>query len=183
MDYNFKKCLELILTHEGGFVNHPKDPGGATNKGITLKTYNQFLGRKAEVEELKNISDTHVETIYKKEYWNKISGDQLPCGIDLALFDWAVNSGFKRPAKVFQEAIGASPDGYIGPKTLKQLGDQETFFDIILDICKQREKFYTTLSTFDTFGKGWLRRTEETRERSIELMEEDLYEKELDEDT
>lgn len=183
MDYNFKKCLDTILAHEGGFVDHPEDPGGATNKGITLQTYNDFLGREATVEELKNIPDEHVETIYKKEYWDKISGDDLPCGVDLAVFDWAVNSGFIRPAKVFQELIGAKVDGYIGPKTLEQVGEPETHFNIILNLCKKRQDFYTSLSTFDTFGKGWTRRTEETRERSIELMEEDLYEKETDEDT
>ena len=87
MEANFFKSLELVLKHEGGFVDHPEDPGGATNKGITHKTYSDFLGRPLEdVSELKNIPDEHVELIYKQGYWDKIKGDQLPSGVDFCIF-------------------------------------------------------------------------------------------------
>ena len=93
MEANFFKSLEMVLHHEGGFVDHPEDPGGATNKGITHKTYADFLGRPLEdVSELKNIPEEHVQQIYKNGYWDKVRGDELPGGVDFCVFDWAVNS-------------------------------------------------------------------------------------------
>ena len=100
MEANFFKSLEMVLKHEGGFVDHPEDPGGATNKGITHRTYSEFLGRPLEdVDELKSIPDEHVEMIYKQGYWDKVKGDDLPGGVDFCTFDWGVNSGPGRAAK------------------------------------------------------------------------------------
>ena len=104
MEANFFKSLEMVLHHEGGFVDHKDDPGGATNKGITHKTYADFLGRPLEdVNELKNIPEDHIQLIYKKGYWDKIKGDELPSGLDFCVFDWAVNSGPGRAAKALQK--------------------------------------------------------------------------------
>ena len=174
MQDNFKKSLDLILHHEGGFVNHPDDPGGATNKGVTLYTYSGFLGRKATVEELKNISDEEIQKIYKNNYWDRVKGDDLPTGLDLCMFDWAVNSGFQRPAKVLQNIVGVKEDGYIGAKTLEACTSflQDSYTDSMIEkITEKREKFYRSLKHFDTFGKGWLRRNEETKTESITLAQ------------
>lgn len=174
MQDNFEKCLELILHHEGGFVDHPEDPGGATNKGITLTTYSGYLGRKATVDELKDIPDEHVKGIYKNNYWDRVKGDNLPAGLDLCIFDWAVNSGFKRPARILQNIVGVAEDGYIGDKTLEAcqsfLQDSYTA-SMIEKITEKRETFYKGLKHFDTFGKGWLRRNEETKGESIMLAQ------------
>jgi len=171
MEANFFRSLSLVLKHEGGFVDHPEDPGGATNKGITHKTYADFLERPLEdVEELKNIPDEHVEMIYKKLYWDKVKGDELPGGVDFSTFDWAVNSGPGRPARVLQSLVGAKEDGVIGPKTMARIKDTDTVV-LLNALAKNRADYYRSLKTFDTFGKGWLRRNEETLEAALEMRE------------
>ena len=170
MEANFFKSLDMVLKHEGGFVDHPEDPGGATNKGITHKTYSDFLGRPLEdVSELKNIPDEHVQQIYKDGYWNRVKADQLPSGVDFCTFDWAVNSGPGRAAKALQKAAMVTQDGAIGPMTLAAV-EEELPEEIIEKITKEREEFYRSLRTFDTFGKGWLRRNEETRDFALEMI-------------
>ena len=170
MESNFFKSLEMVLKHEGGFVDHPEDPGGATNKGITHKTYADFLGRPLEdVSELKNIPDEHVEKIYKTGYWDRVKADELPSGVDFCTFDWAVNSGSGRAAKALQKAVQATPDGAVGPMTLAAVKDADAE-EIIKAIAKEREEFYRSLRTFETFGKGWLRRNEETRDFALEMV-------------
>ena len=170
MESNFFKSLDMVLKHEGGFVDHPEDPGGATNKGITHKTYSDFLGRPLEdVDELKNIPDEHVQLIYKQGYWDKVKGDDLPSGVDFAIFDWAVNSGPGRAAKALQKAVGATQDGAIGPKTLEAVEAADAA-ETVKAVADEREAFYRGLRTFDTFGKGWLRRNEETRDFALEMV-------------
>lgn len=170
MEANFFKSLEIVLKHEGGFVDHPEDPGGATNKGITHKTYADFLGRPLEdVSELKNIPEEHVEKIYKTGYWDRVKADELPSGVDFCTFDWAVNSGSGRASKALQRAVQATPDGAVGPMTLAAVKDADAE-EIIKAITKEREEFYRSLRTFETFGKGWLRRNEETRDFALEMV-------------
>jgi lysozyme family protein len=170
MEANFFKSLDMVLHHEGGFVSHPEDPGGATNKGITHKTYADFLGRPLEdVSELKNIPDEHVQLIYKSGYWNKVKADELPGGVDFCVFDWAVNSGPGRAAKALQKAVMVSQDGAIGPKTLAAVSEM-TPTEIIESITNQRTEFYKGLNTFDTFGRGWLRRAKETRDFALDMI-------------
>ena len=170
MEANFFKSLEMVLHHEGGFVDHKDDPGGATNKGITHKTYADFLGRPLEdVNELKNIPEDHIQLIYKKDYWDKVKGDQLPSGLDFCVFDWAVNSGPGRAAKALQKAVMISQDGVIGPMTLEAVKEYDPA-ELIESITGYREEFYRNLSTFETFGKGWLRRTKETRDFALDMV-------------
>ena len=171
MKENFDFCLQTILKHEGGFVDHPKDPGGATNKGITKKTYENYLRKKVSVDELKEISDDHINGIYSKMYWVPIKGNDLPHGIDLCVFDWAVNSGPRRACKELQSIIGTTADGVIGPITLSLVGNY-TPTTLVEELASARETFYRSLSNFDTFGKGWLRRNEETRNLSLGLFNE-----------
>ena len=169
MDANFFFSLEMVLKHEGGFVDHPEDPGGATNKGITHKTYAEFLGRPLEdVDELKNIPDEHVQMIYKTGYWDKVMGDELPDGLDFATFDWAVNSGPFRAAKNLQGLVGAAEDGIIGPRTMERINATDALI-LIQAMAKRRDEYYRSLKTFETFGRGWLRRNKETLEAAIEM--------------
>lgn len=156
----FLVCLPRILEHEGGWVDHVKDPGGATNKGITLATYSDWLKRKATKAELKAIPPQHVSAIYEANYWDAASCDKLPVGVDYVVFDLAVNSGPSRARKMLQQTVGTKPDGMIGPATLRAveaLGSRET----IKRLCDAREAFYRALPTFQTFGKGWLNRLRE----------------------
>lgn len=170
MKNNFEPCLQIILSHEGGFVNHPQDPGGATNKGITKKTYENFLKREVSIEELKNISDEHINNIYYKRYWNPVKGNRLPLGLDLSMFDWAVNSGPRRASKELQKVLEVSADGIIGKQTLGKIKEHDVKF-LIENLHVARETFYRNLSTFETFGKGWLRRNKETCETSLDMIE------------
>lgn len=170
MQHNYDRCLKLILEHEGGYVDHPKDPGGATNMGITLKTLEAWLGREVTKQEVKDLDLDVVKAIYKDRYWNKIKGDDLPSGVDLMVFDFAVNSGTHRAAKFLQRAVGAQSDGLIGPKTLKKVSKQDPS-ELIKKLTIRRDKFYRSLSTFDTFGTGWMRRLESTTKHAHDMRE------------
>jgi len=165
---NFIKSLETVLEHEGGYVDHPEDPGGRTNMGITQAVYEKYLNRTVTEEEMKNIKIGDVRIIYKENYWDKVKGDDLPSGVDFCVFDWAVNSGVSRAGKALQKIIGAKVDGVIGPNTLKAVESADSEV-IIQQLTEAREDFYKRLSTFDTFGKGWLSRNEKTAMLSLEL--------------
>ena len=112
-------ACECLLKHEGGFVNHPKDPGGMTNLGVTKAVYDKWIGRESTEQEMRDLTPDDVAPIYKKNYWDKVRGDDLPSGVDWCAFDWAVNSGSGRPAKAIQRAVGAKQDGAIGPMTCR----------------------------------------------------------------
>ena len=168
MQNNWIKCLETILHHEGGYVNHPKDPGGETNLGVTKRVYEDFGGTK----DMKDLTREDVEPIYKKNYWDRVKGDDLPAGLDLCVFDFGVNAGTGRAAKYLQTMIGTVADGGIGPNTLKKLNDyveEHGIEDAIKNYQSDRQKYYESLSTFDTFGKGWTRRVDETTELALEM--------------
>ena len=163
----FPKILTETLHHEGLWADHPADPGGATMKGVTLKTYSDFLGRPATKDELRKIPDDHLLAIYRKGYWDKVKGDELAAispGLAACVFDFAVNSGPGRAAKALQSLCGAVTDGAIGPNSLKQvkawvdmLGPQKA-----VDAYQAyRQHYLESLDTFATFGKGWTRRITE----------------------
>ena len=158
---NFDDCLKLILHHEGGYVNHPKDPGGETNLGVTKRVYEEWGGTK----NMRDLTVEDVAPIYKKNYWDRVKADQIPEGLNLCVFDWAVNSGTGRAAKKLQGMIGTTVDGGIGPNTLRALKlycETEGVEAAISEYTKIRQEFYESLSTFDTFGRGWTRRNKET---------------------
>ncbi len=165
---NFDVALVAVLKHEGGWADHPADPGGATMKGVTLKTYSDWLGRPASKEELRNISDDHLKTIYKTRYWDAVRGDDLPSGLDHAVFDMAVNSGPGRAVRMLQSAVGATPDGALGPKTLAAVKAQDPVA-LIETYQRNRQHFLEALPTFATFGKGWTRRVEEVKSEALKM--------------
>lgn len=156
------KFIPIVLKVEGGFVNDSKDKGGATNKGITLTTYRSFFGNSKSVEDLKNISDAQVQTIYKIGFWDKIKGD-LITNQSVANFiaDFAVNSGSVRAIRYVQTILGVSIDGVLGNKTLAALNsaDQRTFFSKLKE---QRKSFYNQIVSNNPsqskFLNGWMRR-------------------------
>ena len=168
MKDNFDECLKMLLHHEGGYVNHPSDPGGETNLGVTKKVYQEWGGTK----DMKDLTVEDVAPIYKKNYWDRCKCDDLESGVDWVVFDWAVNSGTGRSAKAIQKICGASQDGAIGPKTLALIGTQNTQY-VIEEFGKIRQDFYESLKTFDTFGKGWTRRNKETTAKALEMIEDD----------
>jgi len=168
MKQNFEQSLKMLLHHEGGYVWHPEDPGGETNLGVTRAVYEQWVNRQVMDGEMKGLTVADVAPIYKTNYWDRIKGDDLPSGLDFAAFDWAVNSGTGRPAKVIQKYISAKQDGAIGPKTLALVAENDPA-NMIQYLYEQRQKFYERLKTFETFGKGWTRRNQETLKAAMEM--------------
>jgi len=169
MNRNFQRALSLVLKHEGGFVDHPADPGGATNKGVTISTYRAYINPKGTVADLKKITDDQVATVYKAQYWDAIKGDDLPSGLDYAVFDYAVNSGPSRSAKHLQAVIGVSQDGKIGNQTLAKAKTLKTS-DTINALCDKRLTFLKGLPTWGTFGKGWSTRVSDVRSEALKMV-------------
>jgi len=118
---------------------------------------------------MRDLLPTAVTPFYREKYWDKIKGDDLPAGVDWAVFDWCVNSGPSRAARALQVVVNATADGAIGPKTLEKVNEREAS-EIIKDLHAVRQEFYENLSTFDTFGKGWTRRNKETLEQALEMV-------------
>ena len=190
MKENFEEALKLILEHEGGFVDHPADPGGATNKGITLVTYMDFIRDVVDsealvtVDDLEDIHDSDVEEIYKTRYWDKVQGDELPHGLDIFIFDFAVNAGPIAAVKTLQGVFGeCRVDGYLGPKTLAyvhkalhtdfrgckttdQVIIKQRTLDLLEQLHGQRIDYYKDLKHFEVFGRGWINRCNSTLENS-----------------
>lgn len=161
---NFDRCLALTLVHEGGWSDHPKDPGGATMKGITLATFRGYYrNNRLTKDDLRNITDAQLKEIYKARYWDAVKGDDLPKGVDYAVFDFAVNSGPGRAAKFLQKIVGVEQDGAIGALTLAAVKSPSRPVAIITALCAARLSWLRTLSTFATFGNGWT-----TRVRAVE---------------
>ena len=169
MQDNFEQCLALVLKHEGGFVNHPKDPGGMTNLGVTKKVWEEYVGHEVDEAAMRVLGPSDVAPLYKKNYWDKIHGDKLPSGVDYACFDLAVNSGVGRAAKILQQALGVSADGKIGPATLDAV-EKANPRDVATEICDLRLQFLQSLPTFATFGKGWSRRVAEVEKLSFDMV-------------
>lgn len=174
MQRNFERALEGVLKHEGGFVNHPNDPGGATNKGITLATFRRYVKRSGTVADLKRLTTKQAGIVYRKRYWDKVRGDQLPDGVDYAVFDFAVNSGPARAAKYLQRIVGAAQDGRIGPKTLAAVnayvdGNPTMRRTLIDKLCDDRMAFLRRLRHWSTFGRGWTRRVEDVRQTAFDM--------------
>jgi len=161
MRNNFGKAYRKTVAAEGGFSQHPLDPGGATMKGITLKRYSAYLGREATVEELKAIPEEHLLAIYGQGYWDKCRCDDLPSGLDVCVFDWAVNSGPGRAVKALQELAGVRPDGDVGPKTMAAVASWWAYYGpktCIAMYQNERMEYLEDLPTFKVFGNGWTKR-------------------------
>ena len=155
---NIEKALAVLLRHEGGFVDHPSDPGGATNHGITERVARQH-GYKGDMRDLPLSVAT---AIYRKQYWGMIKADQLPDALRFHVFDAAVNSGNVQAIKWLQQCAGVKVDGIIGPVTIKAAaGVSPAKYSAV------RLRFMTGLKTWPTFGKGWARRIAD----NLELIE------------
>jgi len=170
MQNNFEKCLEMLLHHEGGYVNDSRDSGGMTNLGVTKRVYDKWIDRESTEEEMRNLTPEDVAPIYKKNYWDRVKGDLLPSGLDWACFDWAVNSGSGRPAKAVQRAVGATVDGAIGKQTVALVMEKDPEF-IIDYVYTVRKSFYEGLDDYKHFGRGWSRRNKETLKQALSMVE------------
>lgn len=169
MKENFLDALAAVLHHEGGYVNHPKDPGGMTNLGVTKRVWEEWLGRDVTEQEMRDLTPEKVAPMYKSKYWDKVRGDDLPAGVDYAVFDAAINSGPGRAAKWLQECVGAVPDGAIGPGTLGKVAEADPA-ELLSKYQARRLSFMQSLPTWDTFGKGWGRRVTEVASAAQQML-------------
>ncbi|HWL05680.1 MAG TPA: glycoside hydrolase family 108 protein [Xanthobacteraceae bacterium] len=170
MKQNYSAALSRVLRHEGGFVHHPKDPGGATNQGIIQTTYDAYRRQRGlPTQSVRNLTSQERDAIYKTQYWDKIAGDRLPLGVDYVVFDGAVNSGVAQSVRWLQRALRADGlysgliDGLVGAKTLDGVDQHPDHDALIGSICDQRMAFLRDLKTWGTFGKGWTNRVREVR--------------------
>lgn len=172
VECNFEHCLNIILEHEGGYVNHPDDPGGITNHGVTKRVFEEWIGEEVTEDEMRNLSVGDVAPIYRIRYWDRMKCNNLPSGLDLCVFDFGVNAGPSRAVKYLQSIIGATADGVIGPRTLALLDDylkSNDIEDLIEKYQSDRQTYYEGLNHFKTFGRGWTRRVNETTEAALKL--------------
>lgn len=146
---NFKEAVDIIIGLEGGYVFHPKDPGGETNFGISKRQYPNL--------DIKNLTESKAKDIYKNDYWDKVKCENLPESLRLLVFDAAVNQGVPTASKILQRVLGVKQDGIIGPVTLKALSG----IPELIVLCRysiERHKHYTANSNWQSFGKGWSKR-------------------------
>lgn len=167
---NLSIALKHVLQHEGGFSNHPKDPGGATNFGVTQRVYDAYRDRAGDPRRsVRAITAGEVQDIYKRQYWDAIRGDDLPSGLDYALFDYAVNSGPRRAAQDIQRELGLKQvDGIIGQVSLAGI-EREDVYGLIERLCARRMRFLRGLKHFKTFGNGWTRRVNDVQEIALKM--------------
>ena len=163
---SFETVVHMVLEHEGGYVNHPSDPGGETKYGISKRAYPDV--------NIAELTKDDAADLYKRDYWDRIKGDDLPVGVACVVMDYAVNSGISRASKALQSVCGiANGDGVIGPHSLASVwttvkNDSEE--SVINAVTEQRQGFIRALSIYDTFGKGWERRIKETQDKALELI-------------
>lgn len=162
----FGECLAHVLRHEGGYVDHPRDPGGATNMGVTIGTLSDWIGRPATKAEVRALSRDLAAAIYHRRYWLPVRGDALGPGLDLVVFDYGVNSGPARAVRTLQAALGVDMDGVMGAVTINALAGRDRE-PLIRDVSARRRAFLRGLSTYDTFGRGWERRVAEVEAAAL----------------
>ena len=169
MKKNFEPCLAKLLAHEGGFVDHPSDPGGQTNLGVTKAVWEEWTGHPVDEATMRKLTPEMVAPLYKRKYWDKIRGDDLPSGIDYCVFDAAVNSGPGRAIKWLQEVLGVTVDGMLGPKTLlaAKIADPVATVNEYTEV---RREFLSGLPTWKVFGRGWGRRVAEVNQSATTMI-------------
>jgi lysozyme family protein len=165
---NFNSCLAFVLSAEGGYVDDPLDPGGATNLGITLRVLSEWRHTAVTKIDVQNLTRDEAGPIYRARYWNVVHGDNLPAGVDLMVFDAGVNLGSGRSARMLQAAVGAAEDGAIGPETLTAMGGHHDS-DLISKLANAREAYYQSLSTFSHFGAGWTARVNRVKQLALRM--------------
>lgn len=176
MSSKFDRAVDVVLKHEGGFSDHKSDPGGATNFGISLR-YARTLGSMLDLDgdgdvdkdDILLVTPDKAKIVYKDWFWRDVRGDELPPGLDLTVFDFAVNSGAGRAIRALQSAAGVQADGVFGPATMRAVLAADPV-DLINTINDRRLVFLRGLSTWPTFGRGWTNRLNDVHMRSLELV-------------
>lgn len=154
MHSTYDRAMQQVFSDEGGYTNDPHDPGGPTNWGITLEDARHYWKFDATAEDVKTMPKSVAEDIYAKHYALPIHYDDLPAGVDYAVFDYGINSGISRSVKTLQRAVGITQDGVLGPVTLSavHVSNPDKVIDAVYDY---RLSFLRSLSNWSHFGNGW----------------------------
>jgi lysozyme family protein len=173
MNANFDMSFDRVMQSEGGYVWDKDDAGGETNLGVTIGAWGAYLGRAIQPGEMAKLTKSDVKPFYKSMYWDKVRGDDLPAGVDYAVFDFSVNAGVARAAKFLQRAVGAVDDGSIGSGTLALVA-KITPGKLLQNFAEQKEAFYNTLAdknpTQQKFLKGWLARVDHVQTAATSML-------------
>jgi len=171
---NYPALFDRTLGHEGGYTNDPRDPGNWTGGKVGV---GKLLGTKFGIAantfphlDIKNLTVEHARRIYKGLYWDKVKGDELPAGIDWAVFDYAINSGPFRAIVGLQRALGVADDGKLGPVTLEALRKTNPR-RVVNALCDERLKLMKSLKHWPTYKKGWTRRVSEVRAAALSMTD------------
>jgi lysozyme family protein len=159
---SYDESLKRLLAHEGGYSNHPSDPGGPTNFGITIYDYRKYVKPGATSADIRAMKVEEAKAIYRAKYWDAQNCDDLPAGVDYCVFDYGVNSGIGRAKKVLQRLVGITGNGALDEATMTAVAAHEPK-QLIVAICDERMRFLKSLSTWPVFGKGWERRVTEVK--------------------
>jgi lysozyme family protein len=159
----FHEALRRLLLHEGGYSNHPSDPGGPTNFGITIHDYRKYVKPGATAADVRAMTRVQAEVIYRAKYWDAQRCDELPAGVDYAVFDYGVNSGIGRSGKVLRRVLGLADTSSVVTDAVLAAAAKRDPGRLIEGICDERLRFLKSLKTWSVFGKGWERRVREVR--------------------
>ncbi len=161
MRENFKKSLNALFYWEGGYVNDPNDPGGKTKYGISKRAYPNV--------DISKLTKKKAGEIYFNDYWEPCGCEDLPAGIDLIVFDTAVNCGTDKSVRILQESVGSSVDGVYGPNT-QAAAEKSNQQSAIKEFVARRAVYYGKLAKLDRFGLGWMRRLADMHQRALNLV-------------
>lgn len=165
----YDEALRRLLTHEGGYTNHPSDPGGPTSFGITIHDYRRYVKPNATAADVRAMKLDEAKAIYRTKYWNAQRCDELPAGVDYSVFDYGVNSGIGRSGKVLRRVIGLSDTTYVVTDEVLRAVAKRDPKAVIVAINDERLAFLKRLRTWPVFGKGWSRRVSEVRAVSLRM--------------
>ena len=168
-EITYDEALRRLLLHEGGYTNHPSDPGGPTNFGITIYDYRKYVKPGATAADVKAMTLDEARSIYRAKYWDAQRCDELPAGVDYGVFDYGVNSGIGRSGKVLRRCLKFPDNTSVVNDAVIAAANTANAKVLVAAICDERLRFLQNLKTWDVFGKGWGRRVAEVREVAIAM--------------
>ena len=184
MESNFPRIIDFVLAREAGYVNHPKDPGGATNLGITIATLGAWRRHPVSEMDVRRLGRAEAVKIYHRNYWNAARCAELPAGIDLLVMDATVLSGTEPALNFVRGPLGLplrrrnskgvfaktlEPERTLQHQRLLLRMEGACMPGLIAGVSQRRRDFYRSLPTFGTFGRGWLSRVEMAQDLAMHL--------------
>ncbi|HLA21334.1 MAG TPA: glycosyl hydrolase 108 family protein [Pseudolabrys sp.] len=166
---SYDAALARLLVHEGGYTNHPADPGGPTNFGITIYDYRKYVKPTATAADVRAMKLADAKSIYRAKYWDAQRCDELPAGVDYAVFDYGVNSGVGRSGKVLRRVLKLADNTSTVTDAVTAAARMAEAKALIVAICDERLRFLQGLRTWGVFGAGWGRRVAEVRSVALAM--------------